>query len=171
MRPITYAVGDRFGKWTLLTVGEPRRGNRIVEARCDCGTTRRLFINTLREGKSRQCRACCTLTRIGRPSPRRLPPEVKAQRRLARAAYEREWKRNNPEKHRAQMRRYRARYPEKNRAHNMVHMAQRAGRVVRQGCEICGSPAEAHHENYARPLDVKWLCRRHHQEHHQQQKG
>jgi hypothetical protein len=25
---------------------------------------------------------------------------------------------------------------------------------------------DAHHDDYARPLDVTWLCRRHHQQRH-----
>ena len=42
------------------------------------------------------------------------------------------------------------------------------GLVKRQNCEICSSDinVEAHHDDYARPLDVRWLCRVHHDEHH-----
>lgn len=37
------------------------------------------------------------------------------------------------------------------------------GLLVRQPCEVCGiTPANAHHDDYDRPLDVRWLCVRHH---------
>ncbi len=35
-------------------------------------------------------------------------------------------------------------------------------------CESCGKPCkpEAHYEDYSKPLDVKWLCRSCHGQHH-----
>lgn len=37
------------------------------------------------------------------------------------------------------------------------------GRIERKACEVCGAfDSQIHHEDYAKPLDVKWLCRRHH---------
>ncbi len=42
-----------------------------------------------------------------------------------------------------------------------------AGRLKRTRCEVCDtSPAEAHHDDYGRPLDIAWLCRAHHVERH-----
>ena len=61
--------------------------------------------------------------------------------------------------------RHRRRYPEKMRAHNAVRNAIETGRLVRQPCEVCGTvPAEAHHDDYGKPLDVRWLCKIHHEE-------
>jgi hypothetical protein len=32
-------------------------------------------------------------------------------------------------------------------------------------CSVCGAePTEAHHQDYAKPLDVQWLCKSHHHE-------
>lgn len=48
-----------------------------------------------------------------------------------------------------------------------VHRAIEAGRLRKQLCEVCGSPdTQAHHDDYSRPLDVRWLCRVHHVEYH-----
>lgn len=33
-------------------------------------------------------------------------------------------------------------------------------------CEICGAKAEAHHDDYSKPLEVKWFCLKHHREYH-----
>jgi ribosomal protein S27AE len=36
----------------------------------------------------------------------------------------------------------------------------RRGKLQRKPCERCGSDsAEMHHDDYSRPLDVRWLCR------------
>jgi len=62
---------------------------------------------------------------------------------------------------------YAARNAEKRKAHAACKAAILAGRLTRCSCEKCGhSPAEAHHDDYSKPLDVRWLCRRHHVEHH-----
>lgn len=42
-----------------------------------------------------------------------------------------------------------------------------SGRLKRQRCEICSKwPADAHHDDYSKPLEVRWLCRSHHRQHH-----
>lgn len=41
------------------------------------------------------------------------------------------------------------------------------GMVRRQPCEICGAEdSHAHHDDYTRPLNVRWLCPLHHKEWH-----
>jgi len=57
--------------------------------------------------------------------------------------------------------------PLKYAAHTATGNAIRDGRLVRQPCEKCGAiEVEAHHDDYGKPLDVRWLCRLHHLEHH-----
>lgn len=57
---------------------------------------------------------------------------------------------------------------ERRRAHVAAGCALAAGKLIRQPCEVCGSGryVEAHHDDYAKPLDVRWLCKSHHRQHH-----
>jgi hypothetical protein len=58
--------------------------------------------------------------------------------------------------------RYRAN-PQASKARTAVARALRAGTLRKGVCEVCGATkVDAHHENYDRPLEVHWLCRRHH---------
>lgn len=52
-----------------------------------------------------------------------------------------------------------------------VNQAIRYGKVEKRPCEVCGAtPAEAHHCDYTKPLEVMWLCREHHVEWHKKNK-
>lgn len=53
-------------------------------------------------------------------------------------------------------------------ARSRVSVALSRGHLTRQPCEVCGSTdrLEAHHDDYDRPLDVRWFCRLHHLAHH-----
>lgn len=64
------------------------------------------------------------------------------------------------------MRAYFERYPDKHKAHGIVRRAIRKGALKPQPCEKCGAKAQAHHDDYSKPLDVRWLCVKHHAEHH-----
>lgn len=54
------------------------------------------------------------------------------------------------------------------RAGQAVHKAVKKGELFRGPCEVCGTTKniDAHHDDYSKPLDVRWLCRKHHQMHH-----
>ena len=55
----------------------------------------------------------------------------------------------------------------KNQAHNMVNSAIHSGRLTKKPCEVCGElKVHGHHDDYFKPLEVKWLCQKHHQEIH-----
>jgi len=61
----------------------------------------------------------------------------------------------------------REKYPEKFKARNKINHEIKMGRVERSICQVCGDPkAEAHHPDYSKPLEVEWLCRKHHAERH-----
>lgn len=57
-------------------------------------------------------------------------------------------------------RKRRAAHPEKSIAHRAVRAAVLSGRLTRGPCEECGeSETHAHHDDYSKPLDVRWLCK------------
>lgn len=61
---------------------------------------------------------------------------------------------------------------EHHKARRKVRHEIEVGRMQRQPCEVCGAaPAHAHHDDYSRPLDVRWLCPPHHREHHAKATG
>ncbi len=60
--------------------------------------------------------------------------------------------------------------PGRERAHYAVSNAVRDGRLIKLPCEVCGiRKVEAHHDDYRRPLAVRWLCFKHHRQEHGQQ--
>lgn len=64
------------------------------------------------------------------------------------------------------------RFPERIKAIEVVNNAVRDGRLVREACEVCGAqPAEAHHDDYSKPLHVRWLCPLCHKGLHRQPSG
>ena len=73
----------------------------------------------------------------------------------------------DPVRHRAHAAAWIAKNPEKRRAHHDVRNAIRRGEIKRKPCH-CGAPAHAHHEDYGSPLDVEWLCPKHHAERHKE---
>jgi len=55
----------------------------------------------------------------------------------------------------------------KRSAHILVGNRIRSGELIKQPCEICGcKDVHAHHDDYAKPLEVRWLCDEHHNEWH-----
>lgn len=104
-----------------------------------------------RDGRANQCILC-----------------VKARARIRQvvkrdqiSAYERE---RSKLPHRRMMRaatvsRERYNYPERAAARSAVSNAVRDGKLLKMDCAFCGSSNTiAHHHDYARPLDVTWLC-------------
>ena len=88
------------------------------------------------------------------------------------AAYERE-RFQRPERKAKALEYQRTRrrlHADRNAARQAVSNALRDGKLSRGACAVCGaSQTEAHHMDYGRPLDVTWLCRKHHLEAHGKQ--
>lgn len=44
-----------------------------------------------------------------------------------------------------------------------LRQAISSGKIQRKPCERCGAvKSQGHHEDYSKPLDVQWLCPKHH---------
>jgi ribosomal protein S27AE len=55
----------------------------------------------------------------------------------------------------------------KRAANVIVGNAIRDGRLTKKPCEKCGeTKVHGHHDDYAQPMTVRWLCAKHHQEWH-----
>lgn len=61
---------------------------------------------------------------------------------------------------------------EKRRARSRVQYVVKKGALMRGECEAggeCDGLIHAHHDDYSKPFDVRWLCTRHHYELHRNQ--
>ena len=64
-------------------------------------------------------------------------------------------------------RRWQLKYPEKYQAQRAAQKAIRNGVLVRKPCEKCSNPkVHAHHDDYSKPLEIRWLCSKCHGEIH-----
>lgn len=55
----------------------------------------------------------------------------------------------------------------KGMAWKAMNKALRSGELERRPCEVCAHPkSDGHHDDYAKPLEVRWLCRSCHKLHH-----
>lgn len=112
------------------------------------------------DGYLGKCKACAK--RDVRTNYRRKWPQ--------KTAYERaRWK--TPQRRQSQaigLKKHRERHPDRYKARMAVGNAIRDGRLKKLGCEWCGTTTkvQAHHDDYSKPFEVRWICRRCHLFHH-----
>lgn len=127
-----------------------------------------------KDGLSYTCRRC---TKIRKDVWLKNNPEKNS-------LYCRKYSANNPEKKRVSANKWRienkskqliynakhyknSKHIHKYKAYRLFQKALKQGRLIKLPCHICGNTkAEAHHEDYSKPLDVLWLCKRHHEDRH-----
>ena len=135
----------------------------IMKTCTKCGVEKHLdeFQNnrTKPGGKTSQCKLCLAKRQreYAKGPGREIVQAIekrkaqKPERKAYHAAANKAWIKNNRKRKSAQ---------------NVLGKHVRAGKINPLPCFECGDPAEAHHPDYDRPLDVIWLCPRHHKEAH-----
>lgn len=76
--------------------------------------------------------------------------------------------------HRADMRKNRPKYGElteqqkmKANARSYLNAYLKRGKIKKEACSVCGDQnAQAHHEDYRKPLEIIWYCRPCHLDYH-----
>ena len=146
-----------------MAIGRPRT--------CECGECgkckRREYIREWYQRKSLEERRAYIAKRD--PEKVRANERARYQRNKEKRAALNKWWASTPEGKESKLRtqrEWRKRNPEKMRAHKLVRRAIDRGELFRQPC-LCGNPkSEAHHEDYSKPLEVEWLCRKCHHDRH-----
>ena len=83
------------------------------------------------------------------------------------AAYLKAWLEANPGYSTQKKKEWYERNRDRLKVRDRVRYALKVGKLVKQPCAECGElEVEGHHPDYSRPLDVIWLCRKHHMEIH-----
>ena len=95
--------------------------------------------------------------------------------------YQKQYKIRNPGKIKALNQKYQAEHAEKLKVYKKeknltvwgdavrkLNYAKRKRKIKQRPCEVCGDEnSQAHHYDYNKPLDVMWLCPKHHAEWHE----
>ena len=152
--------------------------NHVAKKRCKaCGVEKPLSefhkAKANKDGRHTECNVCRCAARRRYCAENRELVAIQNQRlrrkhRAKRLRASKEYRRTHVAEIKAY---YHATYNEKfqaNAARGKVRVAKRHGLLIEQPCEICGEieGIEAHHEDYSKPLNVRWLCRIHHARRH-----
>lgn len=88
-------------------------------------------------------------------------------RREKRKEYSRRLRANNPEKVYEYARKWQSKNRHKRKASQKINDLIHRGKIEKQPCVECDDVnSQGHHEDYNKPLDVIWLCQKHHMMRH-----
>lgn len=124
----------------------------------------------MKDGHLNICKSC-TKVRIKKHRHENLE-QIRAYDRIrGRSEKRRERNRLYCREKRQMLARYVSEWRKRNRqkanAHGRVNKAVKAGTLIKMPCEKCGNlSVHGHHDDYTKPLEVRWLCPKHHGELH-----
>lgn len=107
-----------------------------------------------RDGLSGQCKKCKNIYTSNYIKTHRVQFNISCAK----------WKRKQSIEYHTKIKRtHRKNNPLKYKARTMITNLLVTGKLKKQPCEECGSnKSQAHHDDYSKPLEIKWLCRNHH---------
>ena len=113
----------------------------------------------MHDGRLNKCKSCCT--EYAKQRRNNFPEIAKLiDRRKSQTEHRKRWAVEYQRKTRSVNK-------QKYYARTKVSNAIRCGKLLKSPCVKCGSnESQAHHPNYSQPLDVVWLCIKHHFEEH-----
>ena len=148
------------------TISKPELQEQVKTKTCfKCGGVKPLseFYKhpQMTDGRVNKCKACnkkdvSTNYRKNITYYKKYEQDRNTKRWGYKAEQTKRWRKNNPEKYKAQC---------------AVNNAVRDGRLKKQSCLVCASEkVHAHHDDYSKPLEVLWLCAQHHRDLHKAQR-
>jgi len=119
--------------------------------------------NQMGDGFLNKCKECTKKDVSDRSKVLRQDSEwVLKERARGRNKYNRLYKGLSKPRNSHTNREWRNRNKEKYSAHITLNNAINRGKILRQGCSVCGAKAQAHHFDYSNPLAIVWYCAKHH---------
>jgi predicted transposase YbfD/YdcC len=139
------------------------RKKSTVDANClNCGIEFKANKWNHENGLGKYCSRSCS-AKVGYKAMRNLMPSQDGE-------HNPNWRGGISKEHYRYTKPYKENNPEKISAHRKMLNALRTGKINKRPCEVCGElKVDAHHDDYTKPIEVRWLCRKHHIEHHKSQ--
>lgn len=109
-------------------------------------------------GHLKKCKEC-TKRDVHQNREKNIERIREYDRKRAKLPHRKKYTTNNTKK-------YRKKNPIAYAAQNMLNNAVRDGKIKKEPCQVCGSSyrIHGHHEDYYKPLEVQWVCAKHHAE-------
>ena len=124
-------------------------GREVLKPCENCGELFLARVRSLKVGRGKFCSISCNLK--------------KRHATGMRGAVSPNWKggiAKDPERYRET---YNKKHPERYKARQLAQYAVKSGKIEKEPCVVCNSQeSEIHHEDYSKPLDIFWFCRKHH---------
>lgn len=172
-QPVSLRVSTRHPRSFVSGVAMSGQHHPVIDGMkvcCGCGENKPLSdyykSPNGRDGVRSRCIKCHSVEQQVRyaANPTKYALSVAESRERHQEAYRervRGYYRRDIEYSHQRIKRYAQSHPERNSAHCKVRDALKSGLIIKpKSCSKCNKigEVEGHHEDYARPLEVKWLC-------------